>query len=78
MSTKQHMKLADIFWKLDALADSTVISDEASTAARDAARALREAARSLGIDPTQGADSVVAAIESLQERYRQARQQANS
>jgi hypothetical protein len=52
MSTKQHMKLADIFWKLDALADSSVISDEVSTAARDTARALREAARSLGIDPS--------------------------
>jgi len=78
MSTKQDMKLADIFWKLDALADSSVISDEASTAARDAVRALREVARSLGVDPTQGADSVCVAVEALQERFRQARQQAAS
>ncbi|XLY90481.1 hypothetical protein ACK8QS_22690 (plasmid) [Ectopseudomonas mendocina] len=78
MSTKQDMKLADVFWKLDALAECTVIDDEASTAARDAVRALREVARSLGVDPAQGADSISAAVEALQERFRQARQQVAS
>lgn len=72
------MKLTDIFWKLDALADSSVLSDEASTAARDAARALREVARSLGVDHTQGADSVCVAVDALQERFRQAKQQTTS
>jgi hypothetical protein len=78
MSTKPEMKLADLFWKLDALADSTVLSDEASTAARDAARTLREVARTLGVDTTQGADSISAAVEALQERFRQAREQVTS
>ncbi len=78
MSTNDTMKLADIFWKLDALADSNVLSAEATTAARDAARSLREVTRSLGIDPAQGADSINVAIEALKERFRQAQQQAGS
>jgi hypothetical protein len=75
MNNKQDMKLADIFWKLDGIADSTVISDETSTAARDAAYALREVTRALGVDPALGASGIVAAVEALQERLRQARQQ---
>ena len=78
MRAKQDMKLADIFWKLDALAESSVISGEASTAACDAVRALREVARSLGVDPAQGADSIVVAVEALQERFRQAQQHVAS
>lgn len=78
MSTKQDMKLADVFWRLDALADSSVISEDASTAARDAVRALREATRMLGVDPAQGADGITAAIESIQMRYRQAQQNPTS
>lgn len=55
------------------MAENRVISDDISVAAGDAALALREVARSLGVDPASGADSLVAAVEVLQERFRQAR-----
>ncbi|MGO4801128.1 hypothetical protein ACEN2T_17760 [Pseudomonas sp. W22_MBD1_FP4] len=77
MTGRQDMKLADIFWKLDSIAESSVISVEASTAARDAVRALREITRALAVDPSAGADSVVASVEGLQERFRKARKQAS-
>lgn len=58
----EKMKLTDICWKLDGLADSSVTEATARTAARESAYALREISNLFGVDPAGSVADALATI----------------
>lgn len=77
MATKPDMRLADVFFKLEEMAASNDLSEECCIASRDSADTMRAVIRLLGVNPAEPASGIVAAVEALQDRFRELRERAD-